>query len=441
MKARTWSFALAILAGAGVQHVSAASLEQAVANTLDSHPDLHIVFSRYKAYEEQRRQAKSGYYPQLDIAAGYGYENTNSPSIRALTGGNDRSLHRGEASISLRQMLFDGFRVSSEVARLHNEAKAEQYSLLAKAEDTALSVSKVYLDVIRYKSILELAKRNLEAHQKIFDSIRQRTESGVGSSSDLSQITGRLARAHANVMAAENNYDDAIAAYIRVVNAKPENLVIPVPDADMVPNTLDDALKVAQQKHPILESSKFDVEAAKAERQGAKANYYPSFYIEVDKTANNNIDGFSGYNNDLSAMVRMRYNLFAGGRDSSRVREATYKIGEAKEIQQRAWREVQESLRLAWNAYQLLEKQKGYIRRHVQASKETQVAYGKQFNLGKRTLLDLLDTENELFESRRDYLNTEFDEVMAQYRVLNASGQLLDSLRVTRPAIWQDDQS
>ncbi|WKE65126.1 TolC family outer membrane protein [Gallaecimonas kandeliae] len=440
MKARQWSFTVAALAVAVMGHASAASLEQTVAGTLDTHPDLRIVFSRYKAYQEQMRQAKSGYLPQVDLSAGYGYEKSDSPSVRALTGGHDRSLHRGEATISLRQMLFDGFRVSSEVDRLSNEAKAEQYQLLSSAENTALKVSKVYLDVIRQKAILELANRNLESHQKIFDSIRQRTESGVGTSSDLSQIAGRLARAQANVMAAQNNYDDAVANYIREVNAQPENLVIPVPDADMLPKTLDEGLEMAKTKHPLLESSQYDVSAAQAERRGAKSNYYPNFYLEVSQSDNNNLDGFKGYNNQFQAMVRMRYNLFAGGHDSARVRETTYKLGEAKEIQQRTWREVAEGLRLSWNAYQSLDKQMSYIRRHVEASKETQVAYAKQFDLGKRTLLDLLDTENELFEARRDYLNAEFDETYARYRVLNAEGLLLDSLRVTRPPIWHGEE-
>ncbi|WP_272944686.1 TolC family outer membrane protein [Gallaecimonas xiamenensis] len=416
-------------------------MEQAVADTLESHPDLRIVFSRFKAYQEQSRQAKGGYYPQVDLSAGYGYEDTDSPSSRSLTGGkHHQELDRGEAAISLRQLLFDGFRVSSEVDRLNNEAKAEQYALLSAAENTALKVSKVYLDVIRQKSILELANRNLASHQRIFDGIRQRTESGIGSSSDLSQIAGRLARAQANVMAAQNNYDDAVANYIREVNARPENLVIPVPDADMLPGNLDQALELAKTRHPILNSSKYDVEAAQAERRGAKSNYYPHFYLEVEQTAGNDLDGFEGHNNDLTAMVRVRYNLFAGGSDAARVRETTYKLGEAKEIQQRAWREVAEGMRLSWNALQSLGQQKSYIRRHVEASKETQVAYEKQFNLGKRTLLDLLDTENELFESRRDYLNAEFDETLARYRVLNAGGLLLDSLRVTRPTIWNGEE-
>ena len=140
-------------------------------------------------------------------------------------------------------------------------------------------------------------------------------------------------------------------------------------------------------------------------------------------------------------MVRVRYNLFAGGKDLAREKETAYKLGEAKEIRQRAQREVVEGVNLAWNAFEMLAPQKQYIRDHVVASKDTQSAYAQQFNLGQRSLLDLLDTENELFEARKDYLQAEYDEIIAKYRVLNSTGRLLDSLKVTRPEAWRGEHN
>ena len=89
----------------------------------------------------------------------------------------------------------------------------------------------------------------------------------------------------------------------------------------------------------------------------------------------------------------------------------------------------------------MLALQKKYIKQHIIASKETQLAYKEQFSLGQRNLLDLLDTENELFQARMDYLEASFDELGARYRILNTTGQLLDSLRVTRSASWQGEHT
>ncbi|MCE9680280.1 TolC family outer membrane protein [Shewanella sp. AS1] len=436
---------------------SSQTLEQAVANTLDTNPDIRIAFNRFKATEERVNQAVSGYMPSVEISGGYGWEQTNSPSTRRRAGQGDVDddgvieLMRGEAGFSIKQMLFDGFYISSEVDRYSFEASADQWALFAAAEDMALEVAKVYVNYIRNEQILTLAEKNLQSHKDIYDQIKQRTDSGLGSTADLSQITGRLARANANVISAKNNVFDAKAQFLRVVKEEPENLIVPVPDDDMLPTDLENSIQVAQENHPILKSAASDIEAAQNERDSAKSNYYPKVELDLGGSWNNDIDGedgFSafasqdvgGHNNDLIAMVRVKYNLFAGGRDRAREKEAAYKVGEAKEIRERAYREVLEGVSLAWNAYEMLEPQKTYIREHVIAAKDTQVAYNQQFNLGQRTLLDLLDTENELFEARTEYLEAEYDQILSEYRVLNATGRLLESLRVTRPEIWKGER-
>ena len=138
-------------------------------------------------------------------------------------------------------------------------------------------------------------------------------------------------------------------------------------------------------------------------------------------------------------MLGVRYKLYAGGKEATQQRNASYKITAAQEINYSAHRQVTESFGLAWNAFEMLEKQKTYIRQHVIESQKTYEAYQQQFSLGQRNLLDLLDTENELFQARQDYLEADFNELSARYRLLNVTGQLLDSLRVTRSATWQGE--
>lgn len=434
------------------------TLEQAVAHTLDTNPDLRVAFNRFKAREEQVNQAIAGYMPTVDITGGYGYEQTDSVSTRRRKNVGDvdsngvAELNRGEFGVSLKQMLFDGFYTSSEVDRYSFEASADQWALLAAAEDMALDVSKVYLNYLRTEEVLKLAEKNLNSHKEIYEQIKQRTDSGLGSTADLSQISGRLARANANVISARNNFLDAKAQFIRVVEVEPVDLIQPVPDADMLPKDLSSGLVVAQENHPILKSAANDIRAAENERSSVQANYYPQVSLELNGNWNNDVggeDGVSvipsqdvgGYSNDIVAMVRVRYNLFAGGKDLAREKETAYKLGEAKEINQRAQREVVEGVNLAWNAFEMLAPQKQYIRDHVIAAKDTQSAYAQQFNLGQRSLLDLLDTENELFEARKDYLQAEYDEITAKYRVLNSTGRLLDSLKVTRPEAWRGERN
>lgn len=435
-----------------VKGLYAQSLEQTVALALDTHPDIGQAFARFKSKEEDVNRALAGYLPTIDITVGYGYEYTDSPSNRRIDLGFDdgkTELGRGEFGVSLRQMLFDGMFTSSEVKRTKFEASAEQWLLISTAEDLALSVSQAYLNYLKSQQLVVLSEKNVESHQEIYSQIKERTDSGLGSIADLSQVTGRLARAQSNLISARNNYRDAEAEFISLTNITPDDLVMPVPDADMLPRDNTSGLILAIERHPIIKSARQDINAARAFSDSVKANYYPKLSLELGANTDNDMAGESGFNrlgpnvgghrNDLTVMLRMRYNLYSGGKDVALERGAAYKTVEAKEINFRAHRQVTESFGLAWNAYEMLGLQKQFIQQHVVTSKETQKAYQQQFSLGQRNLLDLLDTENELFQARKDYLDANFDELSARYRLLNVTGQLLESLRVTRSDEWQEE--
>ena len=183
---------------------------------------------------------------------------------------------------------------------------------LATKENTALRVTEVYLNMLRQQEIFELSKDNLATHEQILSDISKRTTSGVGSSADLSQIQGRVARAYSNMAAAQNNLDDARAEYLRVVNNEPSDLVEPPAGSVVLPASLDEALKQATANNPVLLSALEDINAAQYQHEGAKANYYPKVSLEAGQNWYEDAGGDKGYSDNLSAMLRVRYNLFNG---------------------------------------------------------------------------------------------------------------------------------
>jgi adhesin transport system outer membrane protein len=417
--------------------INAQSLEQAVAYTLDTHPDIRAAYTYFKVSEKKVDQAKSDYLPTLDLTGGIGYEYTDSPSTRS--NGESEDLVRRELGISLKQNLFRGFHTQSEVGRTSSAASAEQWRLYASAEDLALKVSQVYVDYIKAEELVALSEKNLASHQKIYDQIKVRTDSGFGSKADLSQIEGRLANAESNVIAAKNNFLDSQVAFYRVISQSPDDLVIPYPDSSLLPNNKDDGLKLAFENHPVIRAAASDINSADYQYKAAKSNNYPHVSLEIDANRDDNLDGTEGEYNEVVAMVRFSYNLFSGGKDKSYTKETAYKMNEAKELNRSAFRQVEEEYQLSWNAYELLNMQKEFIKTHVVSAKNTQSDYQEQFQVGRRTLLDLLDTENELYQARRDFLAAEFDEISAQYRIFHAMGILIDALRVTRPDAWKGE--
>lgn len=422
----------------------AQSLEEAVAFSFDTHPELRAAYTRFKVSEKQVEQAKAGYLPTIDATAGIGYEYTDSPSTRR-TADDTEELARREIGLSLTQELFSGFHTRSEVQRTTHATSADQWRLYAAAEDLALEASQVYIGMIKAQQLVALSEKNLASHKEIYEQIKERTDSGFSSSADLSQINARLASAHSNLIAAKNNFLDSKVTFYRVVSQQPENLVIPYPDASMLPETIEQGLQIALENHPVIKSAVNDIDSARAQHEVANSNYYPKVWVDVTANFNNNLDGedgrstagdVGGENNEVLAMLRVSYNLYSGGKNNAYAKETAYKMNEAKALNRTVHRDVTEGFTLSWNAFELLNLQKKYIKLNVLASKDTQADYKEQFKVGQRSLLDLLDTENELYEARRDFLEAEFSEISAQYRILNAMGLLVESLRITRPSSW-----
>jgi adhesin transport system outer membrane protein len=190
-------------------------------------------------------------------------------------------------------------------------------------------------------------------------------------------------------------------------------------------------VQTAVANHPILRSARADIEATHAQTRAAESLLQPRVDLELGTSWNDNLDGVNYKNNDAYAMLRLRYNLYHGGADKARVSETRIQTMEATEVMNRTQREVEESTRLSWNALETSLDRLPKLKAHAESTELTRDAYGKQFNIGQRTLLDLLDSENELYTARANYVDGQFIEMFARYRLLADEGRLIETLGVT----------
>ena len=432
MKTRSYSALTGLLLGLAMMADSgAATLEQTVQETIETNPDVLIAGSERDAVEQQMEQTRAGFFPQADITLGTGWEYSDNPTTRTVDGGS-RNFNRDEAEIVVRQLLYDGHGTESEFERQRARVNSRAYDTFSTAEVTGLKAVEVYLDVLRGQKLVQLAINNLSNHQKTYDRIVKRGERGVGSKADVQQALGRLALARTNLMAEENNLDDAIAAFVNVVGHEPADLQEPESREHLLPASFDEAMITALDNHPQLKSAEADVDAAVEQHQAARALFFPRIHLEISGSNNDNLDGIPGRNKDTQAMLRGRYN-FTGGKDIARRQETVYELEQAKEIRDRTRRQVTESIQLSWNAYETAKQQLEFFRIHVDASKQALLAYRKQFNIGQRTLIDLLDQESEVFQANINYVNGQNEVMFSTYRILAGTGKLLWNLDIPLP--------
>ncbi|MEZ9627260.1 TolC family outer membrane protein [Aliivibrio fischeri] len=410
----------------------AQTLEQAISQTLTTNPEVKKAYNSYMSFVEDSNSVDGNYLPSIDLDAGIGYEQINPVN------GNDTSLTRKDATLSLTQLIWDGSNTINDMDRTEAEAESARLQLISLAENKALDVSQVYLDAVKATEILELSESNLAIHKKIYKDIKRRAASGIGSTADVSQVEARIARAHGNLLAAQNNLFDTHTIFTQIVGSPPQALIYPRADANTLPLSLQEAIERAYEHHPVILTAQSDIQAAKYQYAQSKSNNYPTFSLEAAQTWRDDAGGIEGSSDEFSAMVRMRYNLYNGGSDSSLSEKSAYQLNMAKDLRDSAYRNVEQGLRLSWSALDLTLQQKEFLADHVDAASDTVIAYEKQYRIGKRTLLDLLNTENELFEARKSYLDAHYSEQFAKYRVLHATGTLLPSLLIDTPQEWDN---
>ena len=415
--------------------LSAMTLEQSVADAFGSHPSISQQYARYLASLSDEQAAFADYLPQLRAYGGIGIEQTDYNNGQRV----DNELTRREIGAKLTQLLFDGFRTPAENARLSAEAEAERLNLISTANDLALDVAGAYIDLVRHEQLVALATRNVQEHHQILDDIEGRYGKGLSSQSDVAQVQARVATSEAALLSAQNNLVDTQARFFQLVGTSPEKVWEPMPDADYLPASLEVALNNAVHNHPELAAADSDMEAVKAEKRRSESGYYPHFNIEAVANRADDIGGYEGRDQDARVMLTMEYDLFNGGKTMAQSRASAYRYEEARSVRQRAQRQLEEGTKLSWNAYQMLDKQMNFYQQNVDAAYQAELGYVKQFQLGKRTLLDVLDAKVEVFLARRNYVDAYFDHRLAAYRLLNAQGNLIGALRVDVPSQWQGE--
>ena len=419
---------LAVTSCAAAGPAVAERLQDAVQTALRRNPEVLGAAANLRAANEGYAAAGGGRLPSVDLRMGSGREETDSLVTRAATGGSTRTLTRQEANLTLRQNLYDGQQVRSEMDRQAFRIESSNARLVDTGEQIALRVTEIYLDALRDIELVRLSEDNVRRHEDVLEKTRWRFSSGVGQGADVEQANGRLALARSTLEAARGTAEDTSARYQRVVGRLPANLVMPQPAERQIPPTLAEARQTGRDNSQSLRAARADVSGAQATVRNVQADMLPRVDVELSANRNRDLDGIIGPNNDLSAMLVMRYNLFRGGTDQARIREARERETVASESANNIIEFTDENVARAWAARATARNRLASLESHARASEQVLESYRYQFELGRRSLLDLVNAENELFQSRTALTSGRITLRSSEFRLLAAMGFLVKSL-------------
>lgn len=400
-------------------------LKTAAQEAISRNPEVVSKWHAYREASENIDVAKGGYFPKLDLAANVRREHLVEP------GNPNRDVHYNTSgtSLHLNQMLFDGFATKSEVERLSYAQRVRYFELLDASEATALEAMRAYNDVLRYRRLYQLAEENYVQHRAIHEQIARRVKAGVGRLVDLEQASGRLALAESNLLTESSNLHDVSARFQRIMGALPP-AEMPAPSlmSTDVPKDKAEAVTTGYRNNPAILAAQENIVSAMAEARGTNAAFMPKLHFQARRDLGRNINGIDGQTQTTSYGLVLNMNLFNGGSDSARKRQYAERVNIAKDLRDKACRDIRQAVTISHNDLKKLSEQIEYLDQHQLATEKARDAYRKQFDIGQRTLLDLLDTENELFDARRAYANALHDQAYAYARTQAGMGKLLGTM-------------
>jgi outer membrane protein, adhesin transport system len=405
---------------------SSGSLKDSAQRAITANPEVVARLNAFRAAGEDSRAARAGFLPRVDLGAGaelISQRNTTANQSFSSTG----------VTLSATQLLWDGLATQGQANRFDHARLVRYFEFLDFSEQTALEAVRAHADVVRARGLVKLAEDNYVNHRVFAEQIQARVKAGFDRASDLEQATARQALAESNLITETANLHDVSERYRRLTG---EAAPAAISDADVLgtnlPRTVPTLLDQSIRRHAAIAAAVENLRAAQAQSQERDAAMQPRIEARVRGGLGNNLDGVLNQKREARAGVYLNWNLYNGGADQSRIRQAVNLLAQATDTRDKVCRDVRQTASIAFNDVRKLDEQLGSLDINAKSTLKARDAYREQFNIGRRSLLDLLNTENDLYSARRAFVNAESDLVVAKARTHAASGNLVAVLGLTR---------
>lgn len=406
---------------------------------LRHHRELRGMQEDREVMRREVKRAQAAFGPSVDIQGNAGTAVINDSSTRRH---NQYTHFLGvlEVSAKLTQPIWDGFATRSRV----RSAMSTLESVKARVFDTATTLSLdgiiAQIDLVRRRALYQLAKQNVETHRSILAQTEDRALSGADTEADVSQAQSRLARALASEADAQAALIVAEDTYARLTGLPPVASMEEVPMAPQLFEGPKAVFDLAEQNNPKVHAYMQDIKALQADKQLANSAYYPTINLEVGPTHSNRNRYDDRWTSTFDVVGTFRWNIFNSGMDYQEVKAASARIRESRQVLYNFMDNLLLDIQSTWANYLAAKDQYKRYSEAVQFNEFTRQAYLEQFQMGERTLLDVLDAENELYSSATQAETARGNILVGAYRLCALAGNLLPMMKINYAPIDLDPE-
>jgi len=402
------------------------TLRSALASAYKYNPRIDAERARLRATDEGAAQARSGYRPTISGTADVSAQDSNIEGgglFTSLRGGRTNSRGYG---IQLQQNIFTGFQTTNAVREAEANIRAAREQLREVERGVLLEAVTAYMDVIRDQAVVRLQENNVRVLSRELRATQDRFDVGEVTRTDVAQAQARRAGALSALDFAKANLKTSRANYLRVVGTPANNLVEPSLPSKYLPKSLESALANALNDSPTLIRALYTEQAARIAVDRIRGQLLPQATLEAAYTDQyNSGDGATSDRTETTSVVgRLTMPFYQGGRVHSEVRQAKQNhIATLQEIED-ARTLVRRDVTQAWSQLTGSQAQLESDRVQVRANQTALTGVREEERVGQRTLLDVLNAEQELLNSQVQEATTKRDVIVNSYAVLSAVGRL-----------------
>ena len=408
----------------GAESVRAESLEDVLSSTYATNPTLAARRARVRATDESVPQALSNWRPTVTMSGSVGRGNYSSNAYAKY--GSTRTPKTGALTVT--QPLFRGGRTVAATSQADNTVASERALLAATEESVLLNAATAYLNVVRDEDVVKLSVNNEQVLLKQLEATQERFKVGEITRTDVSQAEARMSKATADRVAAEGTLQTSRANYMNAVGHTPEAPVQPaLPSA--LPGSLDDLTAAALATNPTVVAADYAYAAAQDGVDLVFGELLPTLSLSADVTRSlqTSAMGTGGATSETIArevLLNLSVPLYESGSVYARVRASKHTAGQRRIEADQARRDAVEAAAKSWETLQAAKAQAKAYDAQIKASELALAGVREESKVGSRTVLDVLNAEQELFDARVNLVRAQHDVLAAAFQVKSSAGQM-----------------
>ena len=402
------------------------SMLDSVEAALAYNPELKANQERRQVAAHAVDKSRAGFFPSITAETGTGFSQRNDAVTRAYKEW-EKVRGYGDAGVRLIQPLFQGGYTTADVAARRAQFLGADSDLEDSGTSLAFQAIVAHVEVLRRAELVTLAKNNVKEHADILSTVRKRYSGQIATVGELHQVEGRYSRAKATQSAYESALDAAYASYLSATG-KPAHDLVRAPNPAKAYSSLDEAREFCLSGNKRIQSAMYEVTMASGEREMAKSRFYPSVNLEVGPSWSNRDSYSNSMISEVSAGLRLKWDLLSGGEDVANVAMAGARIRQARQNLHVIMDSLNKDIESTFSLYRSSQEQIGMYADAKKSSRLARDDYYRQFLSAQRSLLDVLDAENDFFYAAGQQVMCQGDRIIAGYRLLALSGELLAGL-------------